>query len=133
MRGAMPSMSSSTFHASAGGSGTSNELSNSMELDLSAVSDHLARAESLPDPVRAGKELPFIMALCDELDADRQSVRAALGRHAQRWGVQNRPHRLKARIAGFFEATGRFAIDARREQHVDMLEYDRQSCTAGVS
>src|SRR3989442_9249349 len=40
MHGAMRSMSSSTFHASSGGSGTSNELSNSMERSI------LARARS---------------------------------------------------------------------------------------
>src|SRR5437588_5587410 len=99
MHGAMRSISSSTFQASAGGSGTSNELSNS--IDLPAVSNHVAGAKPLPDPVRAGKESPVIVALRDQLDTDRQSMRAAVSRHGQSRDVQDRPHRLEAGIAGF--------------------------------
>src|SRR5437016_14165308 len=98
MQGAMCSMSSNIFQASPGGSGTSNELSNSM--DLSAVAHHFACAEPLPYPSRAGKEPPVIMSLPDELDADGQSVRAAMGRHGQSGNVQDGPDRLKPGITG---------------------------------
>src|SRR5271166_4621965 len=126
MQGATPSMSSNTFQASAGGSGTSNELSYSMGLDLSAVADHLGRAEALPDPMGAGKEPPVVMALSNKLDTDRQSVGAPMGRDAQGRYVQDGPDRLKARIAGLIESARCFAVDAWSEQHVDVLEYDRQ-------
>src|SRR5262245_65516082 len=55
MPGAMRSMSSSTFHASAGGSGTSNELSNSMPRSILArprgrgacdAAEHRARGQA---------------------------------------------------------------------------------------
>src|SRR5262244_3676229 len=55
MHGAMRSMSSSTFHASAGGSGTSNELSNSMPRSILArprgrgacdAAEHRARGQA---------------------------------------------------------------------------------------
>src|SRR5438132_14422317 len=127
----MRSMSSSTFHASAGGSGTSNELSNSIELP--AISDHVGGAEPLPDPVRAGKEPPVIVALRDQLDADRQFIRAAVGRHGQSGDMQDRPHRLEARVAGITETARRFAIHARRKQHFDILEYGGQSGPAGFA
>src|SRR5262245_41271764 len=123
MQGAMRSMSSKSFQASAGGSGTSNELSNSMTLSLPAGADHVRRAQLLPDPARPAEQLLVGVARRHELNADRQTVRAAVGRQGERGDVENGPDRLKAGIAGLTEAARRLAVGARREQHVDLPEH----------
>src|SRR5262249_32485704 len=109
--------------ASAGGSGTSNELSNSMTLPLAAGADHVRRSQLLPDPARAAEQSLVGVARRHELNADRQSIRAAVGRQGERGDVENGPDRLEAGVAGFAEAARRLAVGARREQHVDLLEH----------
>src|ERR1700726_1912221 len=73
MQGATRRMSISTVQACAGDNGTSNELSNSIA-DL-RVPDHLRRADLLPNPARAGEQPVVVVALRDNLNADRKIVR----------------------------------------------------------
>src|SRR5262249_3226190 len=82
------------------------------------------------EPGGAGEELLVGVARRHELNADRQSIRAAVGRQGERGGVENSPDRLEAGIAGFAEAARRLAVGTRREQHVDLLEHGGEPCPA---
>src|SRR5712692_8280186 len=94
----------------------------SRHIDLPAKADHLGRAELLPDPARAGEQARVVMALGNQLDADRQAVGAAMGRQGQRRGMEDGPDRLEARIAGLAEAARRLAVGAWGQQHIDAVE-----------
>src|SRR5258707_11820953 len=75
IQGAMRSTSSRSFQAWAGGSGTSNELSNSMMLSLVPIANHVSGDEFPPDPAGAGQPTSGATRR-DELDPDRQAPRA---------------------------------------------------------
>src|SRR3954451_10834718 len=70
----MRSTSSRSFQAWAGGSGTSNELSNSMMLSLVPIANHVRRAEFAPDPAGAGRQPTSGETRRDELDPDGQAA-----------------------------------------------------------
>ena len=83
------------------------------------AADHLRRADFLPNPARAGEQPVVVVALPDQLDADRQIVRPAMGRQRHARRVQRRPDRLHGAVAGRSEALGRFALHAWRQQHIE--------------
>src|SRR5215207_5141105 len=66
------------------------------------------------------------MTAPDELDSDRQSVRAAMGRQADRRRVQDGPDRLETGIAGVTKPTRRFTVGAGGEQQVEIAEHSGQ-------
>src|SRR6188768_2388470 len=126
MQGAMRSTSSRSFHACAGGSGTSNELSNSMMLSLAPIANHVRRAEFLPNPAGAGEQPAIGETRRDQLDADGQATGAAVRRQGERRRMEDGPDRLEAGIAGLVEPARSLARDARRQQYIYLVENGRQ-------
>src|SRR5690348_7049631 len=99
MQGAMRSMSSSTFHDSLGGSGTSKLLLISM----------LRPAETFEDDASSGEECFVLVMASDELNADGHSVRSAMRGDRDRGHVKCGPEFLEQRLAGGVETFRRFA------------------------
>src|ERR1700745_1467033 len=81
--------------------------------------DPIRRADPVPNPARAGEQTIVIIALRDQLNADRQIVRPTVGRQCHCRRMQSGPHRLHARIASRSAALRRFAGHAWRQQHVE--------------
>ena len=80
-----------------------------------------------------GEELPICMARTDELDADRQAVRAPMGGQRERGRVQNGPDCLKGGIAGSCKPARSFSGNAGREQDIHIREYSGQLSAAFLS
>src|SRR5271169_4663226 len=109
-------MSISTFQASSTGSGTSNELSNSMIATPTGSAPRPPDPELIPNPLRYCEQPRVLVARPDQLNSDRQAVGADRRRQRHRRRVQQRPYRLKGRVAGVMEALRRLAAHAGREQ-----------------
>src|ERR1700741_865795 len=107
MQGTMRAMSISTFQASSAGSGTSNELSNSMIATPARPAPRPPDAERVPNPLRHREQARVLMALAHQLNSDRQPIGTGRGRQRHRRRVQQRPDRLEGGITSMMEALGR--------------------------
>src|SRR6266700_4514656 len=114
MQGAMRGISIKVFHASLGGSGTSKLLLISMAC--------LEDRELLEDPACCGDKRFILIEPADQLNADGQPVRSAMGRKRDRGCMQRRPEFLKSGIARRLQTLGRFARDHGRKQHIGFAE-----------
>src|ERR1700681_3179083 len=94
------------------------------------TSDHLRRADFLPNPARAGEQPVVVIALSDQLNTDRKIVRPAMGRQRHARRMQRRPDRLHGAVAGRSEAFRRFAVHAWRQQYIEPFEHRWQERAA---
>ena len=83
---------------------------------------HEAHAKTFKNDASSGEKCLVFVVARDELDADRHSVRSAMGGDRDRWHVERGPEFLEQRFAGGIEAFRRFAGDGGREQDVGIAE-----------